>query len=179
MELHTAIHATIMKALNKLEEASFEISQDLAAGKEALCGIARDKPVGQPPGADLILAGSEFLLQQGSPEAFHFLVGLELRYPVDGARSVQLRYVVKTSQFQGKSEIPSYLAWLAPFLAFLPLPGLLLLTATLPLYYTAFHFAPRLEIGIYNGVIVWLAWLPVWALLARDVMRLRRVADRR
>lgn len=87
--------------------------------------------------------------------------------------------VVTALLLTAPAQYPWYLVWLAPFLAFLPLPGLLLLTATLPLYYTAFYFAPRHEIGIYNGVIVWLAWLPVWVLLARDVMRLRREADGR
>jgi alpha-1,6-mannosyltransferase len=85
--------------------------------------------------------------------------------------------VVATLLLTAPAQYPWYLVWLAPFLAFLPVPGMLLLTATLPLYYTAFYFAPRQQIAIYNGLIVWLAWLPVWALLARDLWRLRRAGS--
>ena len=86
--------------------------------------------------------------------------------------------VVATLLLAAPAQYPWYLVWLAPFLPFLPLPGLLLLAGTLPLYYTAFHFAPRQQIGIYNGIVVWIAWLPVWALLARDVWRRRRAGRR-
>jgi hypothetical protein len=94
-------------------------------------------------------------------------------YVNTGQLMTRAALVVATLLLTAPAQYPWYLVWLAPFLAFLPLPGLLLLTAGLPLYYTAFYFAPRQQIGIYNGVIVWLAWLPVWMLLARDLWRLR------
>lgn len=82
---------------------------------------------------------------------------------------VRAGLVVATLFLLAPAQYPWYFVWLAPFLAFLPLAGLLLLAATLPLYYTAFHFAPLQQIGIYNNIVVWLVWLPVWFLLARDL----------
>jgi len=81
--------------------------------------------------------------------------------------------VVATLLLAAPAQYPWYLVWLAPFLAFLPTAGLLVLTATLPLYYTAFYFAARQQIDIYNNLVVWTGWLPVWALLARDLWRSR------
>lgn len=72
------------------------------------------------------------------------------------------------------SQYPWYFIWLAPFLAFMPWPGLLLMTATLPLYYTFFHFAPRDTAAVYREVVVWLIWLPVWAALAWQWLGPRR-----
>jgi hypothetical protein len=95
-------------------------------------------------------------------------------YTTTGQLMIRSALVVATLLLTAPAQYPWYLVWLAPFLPFLPLPGLLLLAGTLPLYYTAFHFAPRQQISIYNGIVVWLAWLPVWALLARDLWRLRR-----
>ncbi|MEM7621465.1 MAG: hypothetical protein AAF228_13645, partial [Pseudomonadota bacterium] len=43
--------------------------------------------------------------------------------------------------------------------------GLLLLSATLPLYYTSFHFMAHAQKSIYNDVILWLIWVPVWFVL--------------
>jgi hypothetical protein len=88
---------------------------------------------------------------------------------------IRAALVVTTLLLTAPAQYPWYLVWLVPFLAFLPLTGLLLLTAFLPLYYIAFHLAPRQQIDIYNGFVVWLVWLPVWALLARDLWR-RRMA---
>ncbi len=96
-------------------------------------------------------------------------------YATTGQLMTRSALVVATLLLTAPAQYPWYLVWLAPFLAFVPLPGLLLLTATLPLYYTAFYFAPRQQIDVYNGIIVWLAWLPVWTLLARDLWRLRRL----
>jgi hypothetical protein len=95
-------------------------------------------------------------------------------YTTTGQLLIRAALVVATLLLTAPAQYPWYLVWLAPFLPFLPLPGLLVLAGTLPLYYTAFHFAPRQQIDLYNGVIVWLAWLPVWTLLARDLWRLRR-----
>ncbi|OYW53569.1 MAG: hypothetical protein B7Y80_14450 [Hyphomicrobium sp. 32-62-53] len=95
-------------------------------------------------------------------------------YTTTGQLMTRAALVVATLFLAAPAQYPWYLLWLAPFLPFVPLPGLLLLAGTLPLYYTAFHFAPRQQINIYNEIVVWLAWLPVWALLARDLWRLRR-----
>lgn len=96
-------------------------------------------------------------------------------YATTSELMIRAALVVTTLLLTAPAQYPWYFVWLVPFLAFLPLTGLLLLTAFLPLYYTAFHLAPRQQIDIYNGFVVWLVWLPVWALLARDVWR-RRMA---
>lgn len=96
-------------------------------------------------------------------------------YTTTNGLMIRAALVVTTLLLTAPAQYPWYLVWLVPFLAFLPLSGLLLLTAMLPLYYTAFHLAPRQQIDIYNGFVVWLVWLPVWALLARDLWR-RRMA---
>ncbi|MGD9866814.1 MAG: glycosyltransferase 87 family protein [Hyphomicrobiales bacterium] len=72
------------------------------------------------------------------------------------------------------AQFPWYYLWLLPLLAIRPVRGLLLLTATLPLYYLAFHFLARGEGEIFQGQVVWLIWLPVWALLAHDLLRAMR-----
>lgn len=63
------------------------------------------------------------------------------------------------------AQYPWYLLWLVPFLAFRPIPGFLLLGATIPLYYASFHFAARETLETAGPVIVALIWLPVWGLL--------------
>ena len=68
------------------------------------------------------------------------------------------------------AQYPWYAIWLAPFLPFQPLAAFLLLPATLPLYYTAFYFAPRQQIDIFNTIVVWFAWVPIWAMLLRDLL---------
>jgi hypothetical protein len=69
------------------------------------------------------------------------------------------------------AQYPWYAIWLAPFVPFQPWAALLLLPATLPLYYTAFYFAPRQQIDIFNTFIVGVAWVPVWIMLVRDLLR--------
>lgn len=57
---------------------------------------------------------------------------------------------------------PWYALWMAPLLALVPQLGLLLLFATIPLYYTYFYFAAREVTYLYQNGIVWLVWVPVW-----------------
>jgi hypothetical protein len=69
------------------------------------------------------------------------------------------------------TQFPWYFCWLAPFLPLFPVPGFLLLTATLPLYYLTFHLASRgLDAWFENGVVFGI-WLPVWALLVYEAIR--------
>lgn len=64
------------------------------------------------------------------------------------------------------AQFPWYYLWVLPLLALRPVPGLLILTATLPLYYTAFYFLSHQTYTVFTGRIVWLIWLPAWGLLA-------------
>lgn len=67
------------------------------------------------------------------------------------------------------AQFPWYYLWLLPLLACRPVPGLLLATATLPLYYSAFYFLARDSYAVFTDWVLWAVWLPVWAMLARDL----------
>ncbi|NNF78194.1 MAG: DUF2029 domain-containing protein [Rhizobiales bacterium] len=71
------------------------------------------------------------------------------------------------------SHFPWYFVWIAPFLCLFPVRGLLLAGALLPLHYLYFHFAALDLEDTYRHGIVWLMWLPVWAVLAVDTVRAR------
>jgi hypothetical protein len=69
------------------------------------------------------------------------------------------------------AQFPWYAVWFAPFLAFRPWSGFLLMTATIPLYYAGFYFLSRGLPDIFKDVVVWLIWVPVWAALAFEAAR--------
>jgi hypothetical protein len=69
------------------------------------------------------------------------------------------------------AQFPWYAIWFAPFLAFRPWSGFLLLTVTIPLYYTDFFFLSRDRPEIFENVVVWIIWVPVWAALAFEAAR--------
>jgi alpha-1,6-mannosyltransferase len=71
------------------------------------------------------------------------------------------------------AQYPWYSVWFAPFLAFKPWQGFLVLAATIPLYYTFFHFSAREQPEIFNEIVVWIIWVPVWVTLALEAMRRR------
>ena len=66
------------------------------------------------------------------------------------------------------TQFPWYYTWLLPFLVVAPSPALLLLTALLPLYYLRFYLDFRDQSRLFDHGIVWLEYLPVWLLLARE-----------
>ena len=66
------------------------------------------------------------------------------------------------------TQYPWYYVWIAPFLVLFPVTGLLAVTATIPLYYSYFHLAPRGMAESFKQGVVWLIWVPVWLLLLRD-----------
>jgi alpha-1,6-mannosyltransferase len=67
------------------------------------------------------------------------------------------------------AQYPWYAIWFLPFLVFLPLRTFLVLTATLPLYYTFFHFNAREHPEVFRNWIVWAIWLPAWTALVLDL----------
>jgi hypothetical protein len=71
------------------------------------------------------------------------------------------------------AQYPWYTAWLAPFLPFLPFQGFLLLSVTVPLYYTFFHLAGIERAELFRQYVVWIIWVPVWAVLAGEAWRQR------
>ena len=73
------------------------------------------------------------------------------------------------------AQYPWYWLWLLPMLVVRPSPGLLVLTATLPMYYLRF---PLRELGLsdwFNHGVVWLQFGPALALLAVEAWR--RIRD--
>jgi len=71
------------------------------------------------------------------------------------------------------AQFPWYAVWFAPFLAFRPWAGFLVLTATAPLYYMSFYLTAAGEPEIFQRYVVWLIWVPVWAALAIEAIRYR------
>lgn len=74
------------------------------------------------------------------------------------------------------AQFPWYAVWFAPFLAFRPWFGFLLLTVTVPLYYMYFYFAAVGEPQVFKQYVVWIIWVPVWAALILEAVRKRRDA---
>jgi uncharacterized membrane protein len=68
---------------------------------------------------------------------------------------------------------PWYFLWFAPLLAILPVTGLLALTVLLPLYYLRFHFEDQGRSALFESVIVWIEFAPVFLLLAWQALRAR------
>jgi alpha-1,6-mannosyltransferase len=75
------------------------------------------------------------------------------------------------------AQYPWYYAWLIPFLAFRPWHGFIVLAATIPLYYASFHLSARDEAEIFQEIVVWIIWVPVWTALALEAAR-KRWGDR-
>ncbi len=71
------------------------------------------------------------------------------------------------------AQFPWYAVWFAPFLAFRPWFGFLILTATAPLYYVSFYLTAADEPELFRRFVVWLIWVPVWAALAIEAIRIR------
>jgi len=74
------------------------------------------------------------------------------------------------------AQYPWYTLWFAPFLVFTPSRAFLLLTATIPLYYTSFHFASREVPEVFTNAVVWVIWVPVWLVAVLDIVRPQRVS---
>lgn len=72
------------------------------------------------------------------------------------------------------AQFPWYGLWFVPLLALRPRWSLLWLTALLPLYYLRFYFSARGQVTVFDHGIVWVEYVPVWLLLAREWYRVRR-----
>ncbi len=71
------------------------------------------------------------------------------------------------------AQFPWYAAWIAPFLAFRPWAGFLVLNATAPLYYMSFYLTASGAPELFRHYVVWLIWVPVWIALTSEAMRWR------
>lgn len=68
------------------------------------------------------------------------------------------------------AQFPWYVAWIAPFLPFLPLIGFVALAVTMPLYYVAFHLMAIEAFPVFNAIVIWCVWFPVWGLLIMQLV---------
>jgi len=71
---------------------------------------------------------------------------------------------------------PWYFSWVAVLLPLVPVTGLLVLSALLPLYYLRFMFAARGDTAFFDTTIVWFEYGPALILIALGVWRERRMA---
>jgi len=99
-----------------------------------------------------------------------------LKRPVGDGADVTGRalWVVAALFLLSPTAFPWYFLWCLPLLALRPQSALLLLTATLPLYYLRFRFAQHDNVGVFDYGVVWLEFLPTWILLARSGLRARQ-----
>lgn len=95
--------------------------------------------------------------------------------PVAGADDLMGRasLLVAAAVLLSPAQFPWYALWFAPFLAFRPWAGFLLLTATAPLYYLSFYLIAAGEPQVFPLYVVWTIWVPVWIALAVEALRSR------
>lgn len=98
------------------------------------------------------------------------------RRPIEGAADLLARAGAVTAALflLSPSQFPWYAVWVLPFAVFRPWAWLVALTLMMPLYYVSFHYAGLDAYEIYRDWIVWLIWLPLWALLAWEADRVGR-----
>ena len=94
--------------------------------------------------------------------------------PIDDATDMlrRLGLVTAAMVLLSPSQFPWYALWVLPFAVFTPWSGLLVMTALMPIYYASFHFLARDTYAVYRDGVVFMIWLPVWALLAYEVWRI-------
>ncbi len=93
-----------------------------------------------------------------------------VRAPLQGAADVMGRAAIITVALVllSPAQFPWYAIWTIPFLPFVPRWGVMAMAVALPIYYASFHFDALGRSEIFRGQVVWLVWLPIWLLLARD-----------
>ncbi len=98
----------------------------------------------------------------------------------DGAQDLARKtLLITTAMFLlSPAQFPWYGVWFIPFLAFLPLYGLALLVPALQVYYLSFYFAANEIEGLYPKLVIWLAWIPVWLVLAYEMASRFRSANK-
>lgn len=72
------------------------------------------------------------------------------------------------------AQFPWYGTWAIILLPFFPLYGLLIMTATLPLYYLSFHFSALGNYELFNSWVLWWIWIPIWLGFAADLLKIWR-----
>jgi len=75
------------------------------------------------------------------------------------------------------TQFPWYYLWVLPVLALRPMGSLLLLTVLLPIYYLRFPMDAAGSTTAFDYGLVWLQFVPVWALLVLEGWYRRRRGD--
>lgn len=126
-------------------------------------------------GSGLNLFGAEWVNSGGVTRVLLAAAVLSLgfwlnRRTAAGADELCTRFMVVTAMvfLLSPAQFPWYYTWLVPFLVVVPSPALLLLTALLPLYYLRFWLDFRDQSLLFDHGVVWVEFLPVWLLLARE-----------
>ncbi len=97
------------------------------------------------------------------------------RKPANAQELARKTLLITTAMFLlSPAQFPWYGVWLMPFLVFLPFYGLALLVPALQVYYLSFYFASNEIEYLYPTLVIWLAWVPVWLLLAYELTRRSR-----
>lgn len=95
------------------------------------------------------------------------------RKPFRNAGDLLRRCVILTGALVllSPAQFPWYYLWVMPFLVFWPVPGLMVLTVTLPLFYTSHYLIAWGHPDLFPSCIVWLIWLPAWGLLLFNLLK--------
>jgi len=101
-----------------------------------------------------------------------WLVRTDAREPI--ALCERCLWIVAALFLLSPTQFPWYYLWLLPFLVVQPKFSLLLLTATLSIYYLRFYFDSIHRVELFDHGIIWVAFAPVWILLVRDWVIRRR-----
>lgn len=68
------------------------------------------------------------------------------------------------------AQYPWYIAWIMPLMVLrTPLRGVLVAAALLPIYYASFYFRGHNIEWMFNDIIVFAMWVPIWLFLYRDL----------
>jgi alpha-1,6-mannosyltransferase len=102
-----------------------------------------------------------------------FFAFLQARAPITTTENLIWRAAILVAALVllSPAQYPWYLMWLLPFLAFWPSRSVLLLCATIPLYYASFHFAARETLETARPILLALIWGPVWTCAAFEMWR--------
>ncbi len=68
------------------------------------------------------------------------------------------------------SHTPWYFIWIAPFLCFFPSRGLLFASALIPMHYSFFYLQLHDLVALYDSMVIWTIWLPVWAIIFYEII---------
>ena len=88
--------------------------------------------------------------------------------PVRDARDMvnRMAWVVLALFLMSPAQYPWYLAWIMPFMVLRnPMMWVQLAAVILPVYYASFYFRGHNIEWVFNDIVVYLMWVPIWLVL--------------